>query len=923
LTNDSASAITSERPGNGTDRFLPKRQDQRSMPQVSGVRAARRRLHWALIAVLLIAGAASGAQQNATASIHGSVRALFAESIFPQAHEYDPAGASRAQENGTASIHGSVRALCTESICPQGHEYDLAGVTLSLNGDAAGSAPLGTVSDANGEYEFKGLIPGSYVLKATLEGFRPATITGTIASGQTLTENLVLSLAAVRQEVEVRAEAPKVSQQDASPRATVTDTEFTALPVPQQQFKNALPLVPGVVRTPEGKLNFKGEVENQGMLIVDSAQTVDPVTGSFAINIPIDAIQTLSVYKAPYDSEYGGFSGGLTSLDTKPPQARWNYALMDFTPGLRGRSGHLVGISDDTPRLVFGGPLIKDKLNFSEAFLYEVNKQPVRGLAWPHNETKTQGFDSFTNFQAILSPQHLLSAKVNVFPRRKQFADISALVPQSASSDYGQRGFSADATDSYQFHSGALLTTLFSYTKFDGYAHGQGAADMLITPDGWNGNFFNAWTRASDEEEILSVFQLPERSWHGHHALKVGANFTRRSYIGTSQSHPVQVLREDGILAERIDFLGVGTLAGKDTEVAEFVQDHWILTDRLALDSGLRLVSQSVGRRAALAPRAGFVYSPGTGGKTIIRSGGGLFYDRVPLLAADFTENPTRTVNFFDQSGAPTGTPISYSNSCLRQENQPLPLTRCQDLDTSPRNFTWNLEVDRELSSHLILRTSYLYSETHEQFVVNPLAPPQIQGGPLLALIPNGGSHYHEIEATMHYHPNQRNELNVSYVRSRARGDLNTLSNIFVPFEEPIIRSNDVTNLNSDAPNRVVAWGVFRLPWWELTFSPVLDAHTGFPYSNVDALQKYVGTPNSQRFPTFVSFDWKFYKEFHLPVLNFKKMQEHRFRLGIYYTNFTDHSNPLQVFNNVTSPDFGHFAGFQHRVAGMVFDLVE
>ena len=30
----------------------------------------------------------------------------------------------------------------------------------------------------------------------------------------------------------------------------------------------------------------------------------------------------------------------------------------------------------------------------------------------------------------------------------------------------------------------------------------------------------------------------------------------------------------------------------------------------------------------------------------------GLFYDRVSLLAADFRDNPTRTLSFYDQTGA-------------------------------------------------------------------------------------------------------------------------------------------------------------------------------------------------------------------------------------------------------------------------------
>ena len=71
--------------------------------------------------------------------------------------------------------------------------------------------------------------------------------------------------------------------------------------------------------------------------------------------------------------------------------------MMDFIPGFRGKEGHLVGVSGFTPRLFFGGPLIKNRLNFSEAFTYDVKKSPVRGLAWPNDETKRQGFNTLTS----------------------------------------------------------------------------------------------------------------------------------------------------------------------------------------------------------------------------------------------------------------------------------------------------------------------------------------------------------------------------------------------------------------------------------------------------------------------------------------------------------------------------------------------
>src|SRR5205807_9863266 len=65
-------------------------------------------------------------------------------------------------------------------------------------------------------------------------------------------------------------------------------------------------------------------------------------------------------------------------------------------------------------------------LNFTEELTWEVRNQPVRGLPWPYNETRTRSVTSFTQFQAILSSHHLLDINVNAFPLRRRFADINA-----------------------------------------------------------------------------------------------------------------------------------------------------------------------------------------------------------------------------------------------------------------------------------------------------------------------------------------------------------------------------------------------------------------------------------------------------------------------------------------------------------------
>jgi len=831
-------------------------------------------------------------------------------------------GPLRAQESkiNAAEPPQSLVQGVVSAVDPQGQSTPLEGIPLKLGGTSLGEGSLSSITDAEGHYEFAGLGAGTYLLEISLEGFKPFTRTVVLSQNERQIQNVALEVATVSFKVDVEAQAPTLAEQSVEPEATFTNRQFLALPLAEQKFKEALPLVPGVVRTWDGKLNIKGEVESQGMLLVDSAQLVDPITGSLAIGIPVDAIQTLNVYKTPYNAQYGSFSGGLSTIETKPPSGKWEYGVKDFIPGFRGKDGQLVGVSSATPQLSFGGPIVKGKLNFSEVFDYTLRKRPVRGLAWPDNEIETQGFNSFTSFQAILSSRHLLTTTVDVFPLRTQYANINSLVPQSASSNYGQTGVSVGVTDSYQFGSGALLSTVFRYTRFDSNAYGQGPQDMLLTPEGWRGNFFNTWTRTGNQFEVLPSFQLMPKSWHGSHELKVGADFSHRSYTGSSQSRPIQLLREDGSLTQRIDFQGGGALNGGDTEVAEFVQDHWSLNDHLALNLGARLTHESIGRSAALAPRAGLAYSPGQDRKTIVRAGAGLFYDRVPLLAASFPQNPMRVASFFDQTGAGVGTPIVFQNAYLDTTTGLGTIRTVSDIGTSPRNFTWNLEVDRELTQRVMLRLSYLQSQTRNLFVLNPL--PGVSGqASTLGLAASGSSHYREIEATVRFRPSARSELSVSYVRSQARGDLNTLSDIFVPFEQPVIHPNVNTHLKSDIPNRLVSTGIFQLPW-KLTFSPVIDLHTGFPYSEVDELQNYVGQPNGQRFPTFFSLDIKVYREFQFPFSFVGPMKHRKFRLGFYSLNITNHLNPRDVYNNIASPYFGEFAGFQHRVNGLVIDIV-
>src|SRR5216683_4177940 len=660
---------------------------------------------------------------------------LLALSVVPgAAHTRTMQGELPQSPSGT--IQGVVTVLGQ-----QAEPSPLEGISVELRGNCEDSQPLATLTDSAGHYEFTQLPAGTYTLRVNQQGFKPFAETILLNANQSSVIDIALTLDTIVEKVEVKEQAANVSTENSSPASIVNNEQLETLPLAQQKFREALPLVPGVIRTLDGKLSVRGASENQGMLEVDSAKTVDPVTGSFSIPVPIDAIQTVNVDKTPFSAENGGFSGGLTRIETIPPPSDWFYKVKDFNVSLRGKNDHFVGVSQATPRVSFGGPISVGKVNFSEVFEYVVRRDPVRGLVWPHNEIKTQGFNSFTRIQAILSPQHLLSADINVFPMRTQFANISALVPQTASSDYNQKGVSAGISDLHSFRSGALLKIALRYTRFQSNARGQGPADMLVNPEGWEGNFFNSWNRAANQFEAYPTFQFAPKKWLGRHELKIGMDVTHRSYAGSSLSHPIQLLRQDGSLAEEISFTSDGPLNASATDVEEFIQDRWIVNDHLSIDVGGRLTSETVGRAAAFGPRVGFAYSPGRSQKTVFRAGAGLFYDRVSLLEEDFVHNPQRTLSFFDETGQPMGSPIPYLNAFVGNGAGLLASRVRLEPDTSPRSFVSNIEVDRQLWGNAIMRVSYIYSQTRNLFIVNPIAGVFGRAG-LLGLFPTGQANY-------------------------------------------------------------------------------------------------------------------------------------------------------------------------------------
>lgn len=809
----------------------------------------------------------------------------------------------------TQAIRGQVldekNAPIAEALC------SLTSRLLPLDG-------LTLTTDYKGSFEFTGLQFGDYSLVCAAAGREPLTRAVQVTGVPPPDLQIILPpRVVVRQTVEVREQVDAVSAAQSAPSAKLSNAQLANLPMVEQKFKAVLPYLPGVIRTPDGRINIKGVPDSQGQLLINSAEASDPVTGNLAIDVPVVAIDSLQVYKNTYDAQYGGFTGGLTTIHTRSPGEKWEFELQNLPPNPRIKNGSLVGIADYNPRLYLTGPLISDRLSFSEALAYDIDKQPVRGLAWPHNEIWTHDFNSFTDLHYVVSSHHLATVTANVFPLRRQFADINSLVPLAASSDYGQHGFEITLTDQFITSGGGIFTTMLSGMQFYSWGHGEGGANMLVTPNGWGGNFFNAYSRDSEQEQFSELYKLPRLKWWGKHEWTVGTALLNRTFTGHSRSRTVSLLRPDGSVTEQIDFLGAGNLAARDLEGAVFVADHWVPNEHVSVDLGLRYTGQTLGRAANIAPRVGVAYSPGHHGKTVFRGGAGRFVAHTPLLAGDFTMYPAREQSFFDDSGNLLGAPVTYVNAYGRPNPQGTLAASSVFPGNVPYDWTWSLEADRELLPRVMLRVGYISSRAFDQYIVDPAE--NLITGPAMLLTPHGASRYRELESTFHFRLRGNTEWNISYVYSKARGDLNTLAQLFVPFEQPVIRSDAYSNLGSDVPNRILSWGRIKTHVWGIEAGPVADFHSGFPYAPVDMQQDYIGTPNTARFPRFFSLDMKLSKEFRLPLPLLKK---HLMRGSLTVFNLSDHSNPRDVFNNISSPYFRHFVGDQHRFFDSSLDIL-
>ncbi|MEK6282244.1 MAG: TonB-dependent receptor [Acidobacteriota bacterium] len=787
----------------------------------------------------------------------------------------------------TGRIKGTVKVTTEATDAPAAL---LVGARLTLINRDLTEQSFKVVTDDVGNFIFADLPAARFVLTVEADGLATVKREISMASGVGLTVEIVLK-ATISEAVTIREEEGLLSAAETTTSNTVRSQTLTDVPLPAENYQSAPLLNPGVVRGLDGVDHQKGARAGQSAYTLNGVDITDPVTGNLAFDIPLEAAANVRTEENPYSAVFGRLTGGATDLETKGGSNNSKVTAARIFPTFRNT---FTGKIDSfRPRVTFSGPVARDRLFFLQSFEYRFTRTRVPSLEDPVDHSTSENFSSFTQLDFNINKTNSAKLVAAVFPQKVRFAGLNTFNPQPTTPNTKQRGLLVSISEQAIFRDASFLSSTLSYKTFDLDVFGQGTAPLELLPEGNTGNYFADIRRRSQRFQWREVYYAHGLEFHGQHSLKLGGEIDYSRVTGVFHENSILIRRQDRTLARSIEFGPAASVSSHLSEFTAFVQDRWVVNKKLTVDAGLRFDRDRLARQNTISPRLSFLYLPVKNLATVIRGGIGLFYDRTPLSVGYFSQLPERTVTTFAADG------ISITDGPRRFRNLVSAPFR------NPRSVRASLQIDFPITSKLTGRIGYLQRSTTDDFIVDSIDASGGLGQSALVLSNRGRSRYRELQLLAIY-DDPRVTWNATYVWSNARGDLNSVDNFLGDFPAFVVQPNEYGPQPFDAPHRFLAYGQFRIRY-DINISPLVEIRSGFPFSFVDERLDFVGPRNrAGRFPTFLSLAMQVTKGFAIPKL-VPRLGGRRVRIGAAVINTTNHFNPSEVQNNITSPRLGQF----------------
>jgi hypothetical protein len=596
-----------------------------------------------------------------------------------------------------------VQAQTTGSIV--GHVSDASGGVLPGATVEARSPSLQGVrtvtTDTSGVYRLALLPPGTYAVSFNLASFTSRTIENVrVGLDRDTTLDAALTLASLKEAVTVTSEAPVVDTTTTTLGQNLDQRAIQTLPT-GRNYSSVVQVTPGVSSdaNPDNRqqstISVYGSSGAENTFLIDGVNTTNVEYGFQGKDLNFEFIQEINVKAGGYEAEFGKATGGIINVITKSGSNAFHGDLFGYLDAdslqreadpVVSTGGTVTGFTRKDFGIDLGGPILKDRLWFFGAYDRVTNTTdsalpsgPLEGdpvearttrnlasakltLKLAENQTAVATFfqDPRHDTGVINDASHTLNGDPTTYQGRQDFGGRDYALGYDANfsrswifsaqvarhEEENSVGPETDAGDVIQYRdsrSDFFQTGGFGLIQQKTFRRNLGRASVTRFAGGhqiklgaeWEQEKAQVVKRMSGGQQV-DVFPNPEG----------GPQIYRHFYWTTPDAvvgnAPVSQL----------------TANPEHRNTAVFLQDRWAVSNRLALNFGVRWDRQQIIDAAGtsqidlkkdFAPRLGFVLDPKGDHRMKVFGSYGRYYEQIPmdLVIRSFSfERQPRIVNF-------------------------------------------------------------------------------------------------------------------------------------------------------------------------------------------------------------------------------------------------------------------------------------
>jgi hypothetical protein len=776
-----------------------------------------------------------------------------------------------------ASIAGRV-------LDPSGGVVPNAQVTARHLDTAVATAAVAT---ADGRFRLSPLRVGRYDLTVEATGFVSTTRSFVLTAGAAFDVPIVLEVAGVTAHVSVAAEAPVIDTARSQVAGTVSAGEVQQMPLNGRHFLDIALLVPGVSPTnvastqlfpetsavPGTSLSVSSQRNLSNNFVVDGLSANDDAAALSGITYSADALEQLQVVTSGGQAELGRALGGFVNVVTKSGTnvvrgTAFGFLRDDRFNAVNALSGTRLPMHQSQYGGSLGGPVRSGStfyfgnveqrrldqtglVTIADGAVAAINAR-LTAAAFPGPLVTTGLYPNPVDTTNVLAKiDHRAGARGNMTVRYSRYGVSSVNARGAGGLNAASAAAGLDSHDDAVAVSSTVALSSRTVVDVRGqyaYSHLAAPPTDLVGPSvsiAGVASFGRLSGSPTGRANHLSQATASVAHERGAHAIRLGGDmlynadritFPRSIRGAYTFSSLANFLTGTYNNAGFTQTFGVTQVSQTNPNLGLYVQDEWKARSRLTLNLGIRHDLQwlETVRTDAnnVSPRAGLAWAPTASGRTVVRAGAGLFYDRVPLRAlanALLSAGNTTDVTQLRQvaislSPGQAGAPV-FPNVVTRL----VPSVTLPNVTTMDRHLgnassrQASIELEQQIGRAMTVAVGYQYLRGSGLLMsVNQNVPSCVAAAANNGCRPNptyannsqyssvGRSTYHGLHVSLLQRPSAWGQYRLSYALSTS---MNNLGEFFFSSPiDPFDLSKDWGRSDDDQRHRLVVSGALHAP---------------------------------------------------------------------------------------------------------------